>query len=39
LSDGTVLQNTTLLNPGIDFFEDEPRQFRCLCEFYLFFAL
>ena len=37
LSDGTNLQFAQLIGPGTDFFEDAPRQFRCMCEFYLFF--
>lgn len=38
LADGTYLQNADLLNPGLDFFEDEPRQYRCMVEFYLFYT-
>lgn len=38
LGDGTYLQNAELLNPGLDFFEDEPRQYRCMVEFYLFYT-
>jgi hypothetical protein len=37
LSDGTLLQNFDLLGPGIDFFDSDARQFRCMVEFYLWF--
>jgi len=36
LSDGTTVLDTQLVGPGTDFFEDAPRTFRCLCEFYVF---
>ena len=39
LSDGTYLQYAQLIGPGTDFFEDAPRTFRCLCEFYLLYDL
>jgi Protein of unknown function (DUF3168) len=39
LSDGTFLQNAWRLSPGVDFFEDEPRQYRCMVEFYLLYTL
>lgn len=38
LSDGTFLQNADLVSPGTDFFEDEPRQYRCMVEFYLLYT-
>ena len=34
LSDGTIVDNTLLLG-ATDFFEDDPRQFRCMSEFYM----
>lgn len=39
LADGTLLQNAWALGPGTDFFEDDPRQFRCMVEFYLMYTL
>jgi hypothetical protein len=38
LSDGTYLQQALFLQP-IDYFDYEPRTFRCACEFYLYFNL
>lgn len=38
LADGTYLQQAVYLQP-IDFYDYEPRQFRCACEFYLDFTL
>lgn len=37
LSDGTVVQNADLIQ-NIDFFEEYPRQFRCMSEFYFYFT-
>ncbi len=37
LSDGTVLQNMDLVQ-SMDFFDEDPRQFRCMVEFYLYFT-
>jgi hypothetical protein len=37
LSDGTFLSNAFMVNPGIDFFEDDSREVRCMVEFYLLF--
>jgi hypothetical protein len=39
LSDGTNLLTADLINPGLSFFDDEPRQFRCMAEFYLLYSL
>lgn len=36
LADGTKLQNVDLMAPG-DTYEEYPRQFRCILEFYLYF--
>lgn len=38
LADGTYLQQAVYLQ-AIDFYDNEPRQFRCACEFYLYFCL
>jgi hypothetical protein len=38
LTDGTFLQWAEWLQP-LDFFDNEPRQFRCAQEFYLYFTL
>lgn len=37
LSDGTTLQNAELIE-SIDYFDQDPRQFRCGVEFYLHFT-
>ena len=38
LVDGTFLQNADLINAlGIDFFDNDARQDRCMSEFYLWF--
>jgi hypothetical protein len=36
LSDGTYLQNVEFVQ-AIDFFDNTPRQFRCMSEFYFYF--
>jgi|SRR5450756_2474374 len=36
LGDGTFLLNVELIQ-GIDFFEQDPREFRCMSEFYFYF--
>lgn len=36
LTDGTFLQNADL-QQQIDFFADDPRQYRCMVEFYFYF--
>jgi hypothetical protein len=36
LTDGTVLQNVDYAN-SIDFYDSNPRQFRCMAEFYFYF--
>lgn len=38
LTDGTVVLNAVLLNPGTDFVTEE-RVFRCMCEFYVLYTL
>jgi hypothetical protein len=39
LSDGTYLQNADLISSiGADYFEDMPRQYRCMVEFYFYFV-
>ena len=39
LSDGTYLQNADLIGSiGVDYFEDVPRQYRCMVEFYFYFV-
>lgn len=35
LGDGTYLQEAQLVGPGTDYFETDPRQYRCMMEFYL----
>lgn len=39
LADGTELQNADVMGPGTDFFDDDPRSFRCMVEFYLYYTL
>jgi hypothetical protein len=36
LSDGTELQNAIRIQ-SIDYFDDDPRRYRCMSEFYLWF--
>jgi hypothetical protein len=37
LADGTFLQNAELIQ-SVDFFDNDPRQFRCMSEFYFYFT-
>lgn len=39
LSDGTELSASMPMNPGLDFYEQDSRQYVCMCEFYLLYTL